>query len=189
MSSPKDKARPMNSGLSVLLALRLSAWHRKLPSKVAGDFYPFWLPVRRPFTVVVAINGSALIDGTKFPGSHRKAIAAGWIREYAEHPDYTLQAMRRIRDAVHHPRTKTEAIELRLLTRGADDKDEAIAADVERVFNFQRATGSSITGEDVKKARQKLARKEIVRLSVSVGRSHGTLAEIVKGKITKGDSP
>lgn len=153
------KAKPEIYGLRVLLVLRLRAWHEVLPPDAAKAFTPFFLTANRPWTVALALlesdSANILSQGN---GLGLDVVGSNWIREYTEYPDYTLEVMALIRKAIFHPENKTEAIESYLLRHGAEEKDQAVAAEVERVFNFRRRENRSVDGEDVKKVRQKLAR-------------------------------
>lgn len=151
------KAKPEIYGLRVLLFLRLRAWHAALPPDAAKAFTPFFLTGNRPWTVLLALDGSDSAN-TLSPINALDLVGSNWIREYAEYPDYTLEVMALIRKAIFHPENKTEAIESYLLRYGAEEKDQAVAAEVERVFNFRRRENRPVDGEDVKKVRQKLAR-------------------------------
>ena len=153
------KAKPEIYGLRVLLVLRLCAWHAALPPDAAKAFTPYLLTTTRPSTVALALlesdTANILSQGN---GLGLDVVGSKWIREYAEYPDYTLEVMALIRKAIFHPKNKTEAIESYLLIEGAEEKDEAVAAEVERVFNFTRRENRPVDGDDVKKVRQKLAR-------------------------------
>lgn len=171
------KGTPENKGIGVLLMLRLWRWWCGLNTrdpKAAAAFYPFWLPIRRPGTFNVALYGCHLFNESKVKVVARTAYLEWWAQEYAEYPDYTLQVMQRIRLAIHHPQTKTEAVEIALLAGASfsphvsDEKDDTIAARIEHAWNFKKHVGKAITGEDVKKARQALARKKIVRLKATL---------------------
>jgi hypothetical protein len=153
------KAKPEVYGLRVLLSLRLRDWHAALPPDAAKAFTPYFLTTTRPSTVALALlesdSANILSQGK---GLGLDFMGSKWIREYAEYPDYTLEVMALIRKVIFHPKNKTEAIESYLLIEGAEEKDEAVAAEVERLFDFTRRENRPVDGGDVKKVRQKLAR-------------------------------
>lgn len=173
MKKQMKKAAPANTGYGVLLELRLGAWWRRLRKRnpeAAKLFHPVLLPYHRPGTYYVAFYGSQLFNDSIVKPALRAVIIEWWSREYAEYPDTTLQAMQGIRRAIHQPQSKAEAVEIALLVwpDAANEKDDAIADRIEKVMsNHWRNHGKPITGEDVKKARQSLARKFVLVRSTS----------------------
>lgn len=161
-----------------MLCRRLGPWLSSLPKNVRPKFEPLALCFQRPFTVQAALDEKKVAQN---PG-----LAVGWAKEYQEYPDFTLQAMQEIRDALRLPASKAEAVEIVLLTteEAKNWKDAAVAAEAEFRFNFLRRHGAPVTGEDAKKARKALAKVgQAISLSVGVtGKRMPSLTEIIKGK-------